>query len=178
MVYNFQQDKYCGSWPFGDIGAKMIQDRIAEDKIRLADLHGSCELNYLRLMRLCPDLRIVPRRELVAGPRKQFSLAIEITERSTFTTMVRLNLKMSGMPWAGLQNLLLRVYHDAHMLEVAFCDEKRIGRIRYRYPNAAMYMPDEKVQLNEFLGIWFDYFLAQGCGSQDLELDQSWRTNK
>lgn len=140
----------------------MTDTNLAEDRIRLADLHGICELNYLRLMRLCPDLRIVPHRELFAGSRGQFGLFIEITERSAFTTMVRLDLKMAGMPWAGLQNLQLRVYHDARMLEVAFCDERRIGRIRYRYPNALMYMPDEKVQLNEFLGIWLDYFLAQG----------------
>jgi len=148
----------------------MIHNNLAEDRIRLADLHGICELNYLRLMRLCPDLRVAQRRDLYAGSRRQFSLSIEITERSSFTTTVRLNLRMENMPWAGLQNLLLRVYHDASMLEVAFCNEKRIGSIRYRYPNAAMYMPDEKVQLNEFLGIWLDYFLAHGSGTENLEL--------
>ena len=77
---------------------------------------------------------------------------------------------MAGMPWAGLQNLALRVYHDARMVEVVACESQRISRIRYRYPNASMYLPDEKVQLNEFLGIWFDYFLSQGCVDSDLDL--------
>jgi|SRR6056300_1589160 uncharacterized protein YqiB (DUF1249 family) len=148
----------------------MIHNNIAEDRVRLADLHGTCELNYLRLTRLCPDLRVVQRRELFAGSRRQFGLSIEVTERSAFTTMVRLNLRMENMLWAGLQNLVLRVYHDASMLEVAFCDDKRIGSIRYRYPNAAMYMPDEKVQLNEFLGIWLDYFLAHGSRTDNPKL--------
>lgn len=153
----------------------MIHSHLAEDRIRLADLHGVCELNYLRLMRLCPDLRIAKHRELYAGPRKQFGLSIEVTERSAFTTMVRLDLRMENMPWAGLQNLLLRVYHDASMLEVAYCDQKRIGRIRYRYPNASMYMPDEKVQLNEFLGVWLDYFLAHGCATENLNFNMQGR---
>lgn len=151
----------------------MIHNNLAEDRIRLADLHGICELNYLRLMRLCPDLRVAQHREFFAGPRSQFGLSVEVTERSAFTTMVKLNLSMEHLPWAGLQNLLLRVYHDACMLEVAFCDQKRIGRIRYRYPNASMYMPDEKVQLNEFLGIWLDYFLANGSRPENLKLVNS-----
>ena len=143
----------------------MIHGNWAEDRIRLADLHGTCELNYLRLMRLCPDLRIRARRELVAGSHKQFGLTLEVAERSAVTTIVRANLRMANMPWAGLQNLGLRVYHDARMAEVVDCDSRRIKWIRNRYPNAAMHLPDEKIQLNEFLGIWFEYFLAHGCES-------------
>jgi hypothetical protein len=55
------------------------------------------------------------------------------------------------------------------MVEVVDCDTQRIKWIRNRYPNAAMHLPDEKIQLNEFLGIWFEYFLAQGCESGSLD---------
>jgi uncharacterized protein len=164
MVYNFPQYNIVNAGkPLRINGALMTISNLAEDKIRLADLHGCCELNYMRLMRLCPDLRLLLDRELRAGPRQQFGLHIAVTERSPFTTMVRLSLSMANTPWAGFQNMALRVYHDARMVEVVRCDERRIDRIRYDYPNKAMHQPDEKMQLNQFLGIWFDYFLAQGC---------------
>jgi uncharacterized protein YqiB (DUF1249 family) len=143
----------------------MTRTRESEAKIRLADLHGHCELNYVRLMRLCPEMRIMPRREFRAGDRQQFSLQLEVTERCAYTTMIKLGLSMDGLRWAGFQNIQVRIYHDARMAEVVECDEQRVGLIRYTYPNRSMYQPDEKMQLNQFLGVWLDYFLARGCRS-------------
>ncbi len=143
----------------------MTPTNLAERRIGLADLHGTCELNFVRLLRLCPDLRVRTSREIRAGRQGQFSLQVEVLERSRFTTAARLSLAMRGLPWVGKQELDLRIYHDARMVEVISSDAQRISRIRYPYPNQAMYLPNEKSQLNQFLGIWLDYFLAEGSTS-------------
>ncbi len=162
MLYNDRQCNMGLSGQSSSITA-MAHPSAAEQPIRLADLHGYCELNYARLMRLYADMRIVPERVFQAGVRQQFSLSFKVLERSRYTTALRLDLGLMGLPWAGFRNLRLCVYHDARMAEVTGCNLHRLDRIRYLYPNPAMHQPDEKVQLNHFLGIWLDYFLAEGC---------------
>jgi len=60
--------------------------------------------------------------------------------------------------------LEVRVYHDARMAEVVSAGASRHLLGRYPYPNQAMYQPDEKSQLNLFLGEWLSHCLA--CGHE------------
>ncbi|HBX56798.1 MAG TPA: DUF1249 domain-containing protein, partial [Pseudomonas sp.] len=54
--------------------------------------------------------------------------------------------------------------HDARMAEVISAQSARRFRSIYPYPNAAMHQPDEKTQLNLFLGEWLSHCLA--CGHE------------
>ena len=58
----------------------------------------------------------------------------------------------------------MQVYHDARMAEVVSAEHARRFRGIYPYPNAAMHQPDEKAQLNLFLGEWLSHCLA--CGHE------------
>jgi uncharacterized protein YqiB (DUF1249 family) len=50
------------------------------------------------------------------------------------------------------------------MAEVIGAEHARRFRSIYPYPNAAMHQPDEKAQLNVFLGEWLSHCLA--CGHE------------
>ena len=69
-----------------------------------------------------------------------------------------------SLPWLPVPQLEVRVYHDARMAEVVSAENARRLHIRYPYPNAAMHQPDEKSQLNLFLGEWLSHCLA--CGHE------------
>ena len=56
------------------------------------------------------------------------------------------------------------MYHDARMAEVVSAEHARRLRSIYPYPNEAMHQPDEKAQLNLFLGEWLSHCLA--CGHE------------
>ena len=56
----------------------------------------------------------------------------------------------------------VRVYHDAKAAEViAFQDQRRFKAV-YGYPNRQMRHPDEKVQINRFLGEFLRMCIAHG----------------
>ncbi len=61
-------------------------------------------------------------------------------------------------------HLEVQVYHDARMAEVVSAEHTRRLRSIYPYPNEAMHQPDEKAQLNLFLGEWLSHCLA--CGHE------------
>ncbi len=56
----------------------------------------------------------------------------------------------------------VHLYHDVRMAEVTDFQRQRHFHGRYRYPNAQMHQPDEKLQLNRFLGEWLEHGLAHG----------------
>ena len=58
----------------------------------------------------------------------------------------------------------MRAYHDARMAKVIGAENARRFRGIYPYPNAAMHQPDEKTQLNLFLGEWLSHCIA--CGHE------------
>ena len=80
---------------------------------------------------------------------------------SGFRFQVRQEL---SLPWLPLPHMEVRVYHDARMAEVVGAENARRFRSIYTYPNAAMHQPDEKTQLNLFLGEWLGHCLA--CGHE------------
>ncbi len=48
------------------------------------------------------------------------------------------------------------------MAEVTDFQRERHFSGRYRYPNVRMHQPDEKLQINRFLGEWLAHGLAHG----------------
>jgi hypothetical protein len=131
------------------------------------DLSGQmaeAEANYARLMRLMPDFDNADHREfavsLAAGRSAIFQLTI--TERCRYTTMLDFAQHCAGEPWTPAPQFSLRVYHDVQMAEVVSFRGHRPRQGRYEYPNANMYVVDEKAQLNKLLGEWLSHCLQHG----------------
>ena len=145
------------------MGVSLLRERYRVD---LIELQAACEANYARLMRLLPGMREVGSKRRVAisqGDQQIGVLALEVVESCPYTSTVQVSQEHS-LPWLPVPQLEVRVYHDARMAEVTAAQRARRFRGIYPYPNAAMHQPDEKTQLNLFLGEWLSHCLA--CGHE------------
>lgn len=127
---------------------------------------AECDANYLRLMKLFPGL---PQRDLAvigvdfSGTRMEVRL--EVLERSPYTTVVRLT-QQPEVPWSYKASITIRLYHDARSAEVVeYQGRKHFLRAVYDYPNAEMRQPDEKAQINRFLGEYLALCLSHGVAT-------------
>lgn len=138
----------------------------------LRSLQSECSINYLRLIRLLGDPEAGESREieLISEGRWLGVLCLTLLERAPYTSMVRVT--QSGVLDSLIEAPRMRVhlYHDVRMAEVTDFQRQRHFDGRYRYPNARMRQPDEKLQLNRFLGEWLEHGLAHGH-SLDHPLD-------
>ena len=135
-------------------------------RVDLIGLQAACEANYARLMRLLPDMRHAPEARRIGvthGDQMLGVLALEVVLACPYTTTLQVRQEHS-LPWLPVPQLDVRVYHDARMAEVVGAENARRLHIRYPYPNAAMHQPDEKTQLNLFLGEWLSHCIA--CGHE------------
>ncbi|MGR2739660.1 DUF1249 domain-containing protein [Billgrantia sp. Q4P2] len=130
----------------------------------LKSLQGECSANYLRLVRLLGDLGAGETREFeLTGGRGRFgTLWLSVLEQAPYTTIARVS--QSSLMDAVIEPPRMRVhlYHDVRMAEVTDFQRERHFNGRYRYPNVRMFQPDEKLQLNRFLGEWLAHGLAHG----------------
>ncbi|ANF24432.1 MULTISPECIES: DUF1249 domain-containing protein [Pseudomonadaceae] len=135
-------------------------------RVDLLELQAACEANYMRLMRLLPAMRNHPDTRRIAmsqGDRLLGVLVLTVTESCPYTTTVHIS-QQDCLPWLPVPQMDVRVYHDARMAEVIGAENARRFRGIYSYPNAQMHQPDEKNQLNLFLGEWLGHCLA--CGHE------------
>ncbi|WP_273823143.1 MULTISPECIES: DUF1249 domain-containing protein [Pseudomonas] len=135
-------------------------------RVDLIGLQAACEANYARLMRLLPEMRAQQRARRIAvtqGDQMLGVLALEVLQDCPYTTTLLVRQEHS-LPWLPVPQLQVQVYHDARMAEVISAEHARRFRSIYPYPNAAMHQPDEKAQLNIFLGEWLSHCLA--CGHE------------
>ena len=154
--------------------------------IDLSGLMAECEANYLRIMKLLPDMSQINIREfgveLAGSAPIQFRL--EIKECCKYTTMVDISQQPLLRPlneesrdpldselgaqrvtvenWIKPPTFSLRIYHDAQMAEVISFDNHQQLQVKYDYPNSKMYQSNEKSQLNMFLGEWLSHCLQYG----------------
>ncbi|WP_301357723.1 DUF1249 domain-containing protein [Stutzerimonas nitrititolerans] len=142
---------------------KLARDRYRVD---LLELQAACEANYLRLMRLLPQMHTSQDARRVAmsqGDRLLGVLVLQVLENCPYTSTLRITQEHC-LPWLPVPQMEVRVYHDARMAEVICAENTRRFRGIYAYPNAQMHQPDEKTQLNLFLGEWLGHCLA--CGHE------------
>ncbi|HEY5645137.1 MAG TPA: DUF1249 domain-containing protein [Pseudomonadales bacterium] len=127
---------------------------------------AECDANYLRLMKLFPGLAEADATAIgvdVNGSSMQVRL--EVKERSPYTTVVRLS-QHPGLPWSYKATITIRLYHDARSAEVVeYQGRKHFLRAVYDYPNADMRQPDEKAQINRFLGEYLALCLRHGVAA-------------
>ena len=121
-------------------------------KVDLAAHIAICDANYLRLIELFPGIHhdsdaALP---LTFGIWRE-KVLLEILEKAPYTTLVRLSCA-PGQIWHLKQPLIIRLYHDARSAEVVEYQKDGYFRAKYEYPNSEGRQPDEKVQMNRFLG--------------------------
>jgi len=130
----------------------------------LVALQAQCALNYARLSRLLPEIRELGCHKQIALSQdgQDFGvLHFEVLEVCPWTSSVQLSHDYCGT-WLRLPCLVVRVYHDLRLAEVIAAQNYRPLSSRYPYPNVAMHQPDEKSQLNGFLGQCLHHCLAVG----------------
>lgn len=141
---------------------------------------AECEANYARLMRLLPDLPDADRRTFSlrlgeSEPKVRF----EVAQRCPYTTVVNIVQDLppasghesgqgagENVPGLAETRLSIRIYHDAKAAEVIECQNQRGFHAVYEYPNARMRHPDEKAQVNRFLGEFLGVCLEHGVSSE------------
>ena len=128
-------------------------------KLDLIELHGICDANYARLVRLFPDYEICNSRELFVGSAK---VQLTVMERSRYTTTFHVLQQSAESRWLGRLRMEVRAYHDVRMLEVRAFQSARQVAARYHYPNDRMFAQDEKYQQNRFMADWLEHCLQNG----------------
>ena len=139
-------------------------------RVDLVELQAACEANYARLMRLLPNMREHTESRRVAlsqGEHLLGVLALDVLESCPYTTTLRL-WQVQPLAWLPQACLQVRAYHDARMAEVVGEDDRQRLHGSYSYPNPAMYLPDEKLQVNRFLGEWLSHCQAHGHAAEAL----------
>ena len=134
-------------------------------RVNLKRLQQICERNYLRLMRLLPELSEVEHFRLPVKHKNSLNngmewLVIDILERSPFTTLLKLQMEADWGQLLKIPETEMRLYHDVKMAEIVSRKTNQIIQPRYDYPNTKMHQPDEKEQHNRFLAQWLDYALS------------------
>ena len=128
---------------------------------------AECDANYLRLMKLFPDLGEQDQASMgidLNGSR--FEVRLAVLERSPYTTLVKLS-QHPNIPWSHKASLTIRLYHDARSAEVVeFQGRRHFLKAVYDYPNVDMRHPDEKAQINRFLGEYLSLCLAHGVAAE------------
>ncbi len=96
------------------------------------------------------------------------TVEIEIIEAFKYTTTLEIRQKPVSEKWLTNPAMLVRAYHDANTAEVISYQGHRKLQPRYEQPNAKMYHPDEKMQMNIFLGEWLTHSLKVGRSTEVL----------
>ncbi len=128
---------------------------------------AECDANYLRLSKLFPGLEAVDAAAIgVDFHGTRMEVRLDVIERSPYTTLVRLSQRPEP-PWSRKASLTIRLYHDARSAEVVeYQGRKHFLRAVYDYPNADMRQPDEKAQINRFLGEYLSLCLRHGVAAE------------
>lgn len=119
------------------------------------------------------DLTTEPEK-MLEGLRKEFyiadlddsgekvTVAIRVLEAFKYTSTLEIVQRPKFKKWMTNPSMLVRVYHDANTAEVVSYQGHRHLKVRYTRPNPQMYQPDEKMQVNRFLGEWLTHCLEVG----------------
>ena len=130
-------------------------------RIDILDHLAECDANYVRLYQLLMDDASGKFEEIAVHLNsKDDEIIFAVAESGKYTSTV---LITRSMP-ASLPDLFLkvRVYHDAQCAEVVNYQGQERHAPTYDYPNPKMRAPDEKVQINRFLGELLSICLTKG----------------
>ena len=121
------------------------------------------ESNYLRLLALLPDVDtfVEPRTSLVTN---DFDLHLELVKRERYTSTLKLTYWFpEDQSWVADPDLVVRVYHDAKLVEaMESCREHR-HRLLREIARASLVL-DLRWARNMLLNKWLDYLIDMGHG--------------
>jgi uncharacterized protein YqiB (DUF1249 family) len=95
-------------------------------------------------------------------PQSEARVRISVLEVFAYTSTLALTQVNRISDWVEPPSILVRMYHDAATAEAVAYQGHRALLARYALPNPATYQPDEKRQINEFLGEWLRLCLQAG----------------
>ena len=126
---------------------------------------AECDANFRRLQKLFPEMRTEEVREFgVRGHTEDGAVVtIRTLERCPYTTMLLVEVESEeNKPWIRWPRIEIRMYHDVLTAEVTQFERIRNLRYRYEVPNDGMFQPDEKAQINRFLGELLTFCISHG----------------
>lgn len=147
----------------------------------LEHMASVCASNYARLSQLLPDLNQGAQRTLqvcsfepssqpASNSQHKVTVRIKVNETHRYTSMLHIEQQSAQHAWLSAPRMLIRMYHDAALAEVASFQSQRHFEGHYAYPNPNMHQRDEKTQLNQFLNEWLGHCLRNGIASDDIDL--------
>lgn len=147
--------------------SEKIRQSKSQYKPDLNELISQCELNYALLVRLCPKLNNKEPQNRsfsgnnTAGDTKQIEfrgdsnmlhLCLAISDVARYTTTMKLNISSPRIRLNHSMELIIRMYHDAKMLEVMEGSGPSALKAIYTGPQHSLKTVDEKRQINRFIG--------------------------
>lgn len=137
--------------------------------VSLSNHHAQCEMNYHLSIRLMPGLRAGNGAWNFDVGQPPIAVNIALHEEARYTTtvdIVQLAQQNVAADHISRPRIRVRLYHDVAMAEVIAWDNHKHWLPVYSYPNKHMYLPDEKLAINRFLGDWLSHCLNLGiaCG--------------
>ena len=129
---------------------------------------AECDANYHKLDLLLRSIGTADRVEfgIPYSTPDAAHVRVEVVERCPYTTFLYLRFtnagKLISSRWLGTRTLKIRMYHDLKTAEVIGTDAHNRVQARYSYPNPDMSHPDEKSQMNSFLGEVLGHCLENG----------------
>jgi hypothetical protein len=126
------------------------------------------ESNYIKLHHLATELEW-PVDAVVSAPLRDQALYADILRREPYTTTLRLTYWLPDELGAVMAepDLVLRIYHDARLVEAVSCAESlRHAKLRElaRGSHAEL---GRRWQLNMLLNKWLDYLFEVGHSLED-----------
>jgi uncharacterized protein YqiB (DUF1249 family) len=135
---------------------------LQEPARNLAGLIGLYESNYIRLMRLVPELHAM-EGTTVSRVADALELYLTVLERSKYTTLLALTYQFQdGDELFAEPNARIRVYHDVRAAEVLSQVRRRRSNLVRRWRRRHMPELDRKWELNRFLYKWLGFCQRQG----------------
>ncbi len=129
----------------------------------LQRLQSDAAANYLLLQRLWQQAE---EEQISFGLRAQEQdlgcLTLSLLEQSRWTQVLELHLTLITQDYLAPALMQVRVYQDLRLAEVIAYQKRQVREGRYAYPNAGMFHPDEKVQVNSFLKDMLQFTLDKG----------------
>ena len=114
---------------------------------------AECEVNYHKLQKLFRSMHSEDERSLhILFSEQIFNICLVVLDRGPYTTTLRINQTNEANSWVLIPSITVRVYHDAKSAEVIKVGKQKVFHGVYEYPNRKMRQPDEKSQINKFLG--------------------------
>jgi len=152
----------------------------------LVELMNLSEVNYMLMMRLMGQkvgLKIrgnvqkivgnqTNENDDIIGSTQHFFISdflyytITLNELTRYTSLVTMeqdaNIMGGKLSKLFKPKMIIRLYHDARMVEIISSQDIHQIKPRYDYPNQAMHQTDEKRQLSQFLKEWLQICHKQG----------------